>query len=160
MRINQQAFANHSKNIHLLTFISIVIINTLILCLAIYLKRGGIPTRIAMFYDTPTTILAALSLIIYFSKIKLKSRLINWLASSCFAVYLLHTHYALIGEYANIVRLLFYSHNGIVALLYIGIFIILVFTLSIIIDQPRKWLWNIIWKQFEKRTRIIKSDKL
>lgn len=153
LRIHQPSFANHSKNIYLFTFLSIVIISSIILGIAIHLHRGGIPTRMSMFYETPTTILAAMAIIIYFSKIEFKSRFVNWIASSCFAVYLFHTNYLILDEYTNIVRKLFDSHNGVIALLYIGSFIFVVFVISIIIDQPRKLIWNFIREQIDKKIK-------
>lgn len=151
VRKHQPSFSALSKNIYIISFFIIIILNTFILISTILLHRGGIPVRMAMFYETPTTILAALILIIYFSKIHFTSKLINWVASSCFAVYLLHTHYGLLGEYANIIKKLFYSHEGFVVLLSIGCFIIITFIVSIIADQPRKWLWIIIWKVIDKK---------
>lgn len=151
VRIHQPSFASHSKNVYLSSFFIIISINTIILTVAILLHRGGIPTRISMFYETPTTIMAALALIVYFSKVNLSSKAVNWVASSCFAVYLLHTHFALIDVYIIMVCHFFNSHDGVMALLYIGFFVFLTFFISILIDQPRKYLWMIIERVLEKR---------
>lgn len=42
-------------------------------------------------YIAPTTILIAIFTLLMFSKMKIKSKFINWVAASCFAVFLLHT---------------------------------------------------------------------
>lgn len=153
VKIYNPKFSSFKKNCYLYIFAAIIIFNTLFLALAIYLHRDGIPVRMMMFYETPTTIMAALSLLIYFSKLYIKSNLINWVASSSFAVYLLHTHYTLLGEYANTVRHLYHSYDGIIALSAIGLFIIFVFIISILADQPRKFLWNSLWNQYEKMSK-------
>ncbi len=48
--------------------------------------------------DSPLAILAALYLLLAFSKINLQSRMVNWLAASAFAIYLIHEN-ALVSPY-------------------------------------------------------------
>lgn len=59
-------------------------------------------------YNSPLAIIAALYFLLFFSKLKIQSNTINWLAVSAFAIYLIHTnslfypyfnkHIAYIGE--------------------------------------------------------------
>ena len=93
-------------------------------------------------YDQPLVIAASLSLVIYFSKFSFHSRIINWVAASSFAVFLLHTNPNLCEQYfIPIVKTLYNSYNGITGLVAIFLFLITVYVVAIIVDQPRKLLW-------------------
>lgn len=96
-------------------------------------------------YICPFVIVLSLYMVIMFSKFHLQSKIINWFAASCFAVYLFHTHITLFYDYfkPTIVRL-YASYDGIFCLLAIGAFLVGVFLFAILLDQPRKWIWNII----------------
>lgn len=43
-------------------------------------------------YTSPLVIISAIYFFLFFTKIQLKSRFVNWIACSCFAVYLLHSN--------------------------------------------------------------------
>lgn len=49
------------------------------------------PGSAMLTYDNPLVIFGALALVLFFSRISLRSRLVNWIASGVFAVYLVHT---------------------------------------------------------------------
>lgn len=158
IKIYQPSFINYKRIYYLITFGGLILLNTVFLGIAIFLHRGGIPTRIMMFYDTPTTIMASLALLLFFSKLDIRSRFVNWVASSCFAVYLLHTHYLLLGKYADIVRHLYDTYYGVKTLIMIGAFIVLTFMISIIIDQIRKVMWNITWFFISNRCKNVNKQ--
>lgn len=50
------------------------------------------PTGQIFSYINPVVILASVFLLLFFSKLRFTNRLVNWIASSCFAVFLLHTN--------------------------------------------------------------------
>lgn len=49
-------------------------------------------TDIAFKYNSPFVILAAINVLLLFSTMRFKSRIVNWIATSAFSVYLLHMH--------------------------------------------------------------------
>lgn len=102
------------------------------------------------FYDSyicPLVILMSLFMVILFSKLHIQSILINWVAASCFAVYLFHTHITLFYDYfKHFVANLYAQYDSVLCLFVIGVFLLSVFTTAIVLDQPRKWMWNLIAK--------------
>lgn len=101
-------------------------------------------------YVCPFVIISSLFMVIIFSKFRLQSKFINKVASSCFAVYLFHTHISIFYDYFKPTIVSIYSHfNGILCISMIGIFLISVFFTAILLDQPRRWIWNLIAKKYE-----------
>lgn len=97
---------------------------------------------VLLFYNSPTTIMAATFLLLFFSKLSLHSRVVNWLAISALAVYLTHS---------NSYMWQFYDGNILVwhdtlprtdFILRTGLLITAVFVGSILIDKVRIALWN------------------
>lgn len=70
-------------------------------------------------------------------------KIIPWLSTSCFAVYLLHvgTPFAL-KFYTTTIRESYYAHPGIVGALCVAGIILGVFFAAILIDRPRVWIWR------------------
>lgn len=95
-------------------------------------------------YASPINILTASALFLSFSRLKIESRAINWIASSTFAVYLIHCNGRLIGYYTGYVHGLS-THPLIVFLSMVAGFILLVFAGSILIDKIRLLLWERIF---------------
>lgn len=93
------------------------------------------------FYTSPLIIAAAVFLLLFFSKIPFQSRTVNWIAASCFSVYLFH--FILWERYMEPLILSFTNDNfNISALFYIGLSLICFFFLAIFIDKIRIYLWN------------------
>lgn len=101
-------------------------------------------------YDQPLIIVASMSLIIYFSKLSFRSRIVNWIAASSFAVFLLHTNPNLCEQiFVPIVKTLYNSYSGIRCIIAIFVFLIAVYMVAILMDQPRKIMWSKIKKRLE-----------
>ena len=103
-----------------------------------YGGRGGF----LYFYNCPIVIVSALHLLLFFSKISLRSRLINWVAVSAFAIYLTHSS-SFIGKYYDVYLLQWFNQCsradfiGRAVLLIVGVFIA-----SILLDKLRLLLWR------------------
>lgn len=96
-------------------------------------------------YCNPLVILASLFLITFFSTLSFQSRFINFVASSSFAVFLLHTNINLCRPYfVPYVKSIYESYNGINCLVAILVFLICVFAFAILLDQIRKLIWKFI----------------
>lgn len=88
-------------------------------------------------YSAPLVILQAVFLFAFFSKINFQNRFVNWCATSCFAIYLIHMHPTIkqIGYYAfteGLYELPTYQH-----VLILMVLIPSVFLCSIMIDKVR-----------------------
>ena len=99
---------------------------------------GTWPVGIIGFdYAAPLVIMQAVLLFLTFAKMNLSSKFINWCATSCFAIYLIHLHPTIkeIGYYSftrNLYELPVLKH-----ILLLVPFILLVFFGCILIDQIR-----------------------
>lgn len=93
-------------------------------------------------YDSPLAIIAALYLLLAFSKINLQSRTVNWMAGSAFAIYLIHEHNLVSPYYHQ----LFHNLGQWVpapAVVPVAIaFLLLIGLACILADKPREWLWR------------------
>lgn len=125
-------------------FIMTVIINT---CLYIFVTLNHLHLSIYS-YANPFVIIGALGLLGLFLRINIKSnRLINWIATSAFAVYLLHTNTNLfVPTFKPIILSLYESYSGISCIGMILGFLLLTFLIAVLLDQPRKCLWTLLSK--------------
>lgn len=99
-------------------------------------------------YNSPTTIVAALFLLLSFSKIKLQNRFVNWCGISCFAVFLMHVSPSTLWHFKD---LFIYLHNSLSVLMFwTSTFIILIaiFFISILIDKLRIKCWDLVWNRY------------
>ncbi len=102
-------------------------------------------------YISPIVILASLCLLLLFSKLEFHNFTINKIASSTFAVFLLHTNPNLCTQYfVPTVQSIYASYSGVVYLLISFAFLISIYLLAVILDQFRILIWNkmssIVWK--------------
>jgi hypothetical protein len=114
--------------------------------------KCGIKGRYVLFlnslnYNNPLIIISSVSLFIVFSKIKMQSKIINWLASSALAIYLIHG--AL--PYGKLFQYLYQNYgnrwySGIIYFFAVS----LVFIGSIIIDKMRMFITNPIEKKLKQ----------
>ena len=104
-------------------------------------------------YDSPLAIVAALYFLLFFSKLQFQSRVVNWLATSAFAIYLLHGN-SLIAPlyrqlfdqlYANVSLAIWYP-------LMLGIVIILGLAF-VLIDKLRILAWDGILKIAQRKAQ-------
>lgn len=95
-------------------------------------------------YTNPLVIIQSLALLIGFSKLSFQNKLINWVASSCFAVYLLHANELILRDYYGpTIRYWFLNESFIKFLCYTSLFISFIFIISILIDKIRIWLFRL-----------------
>lgn len=102
-------------------------------------------------YTSPLVIIAALHFLLFFSKIHFASRLINWIAASCFGVYLLHSNsYLAKPYYDNIILAWFEEAERGAFVARSAVFVATVFVAAILIDKLRAYLWERITTLFPK----------
>ena len=104
-------------------------------------------------YTNPLVIASSQYLLLAFSKMNFQSGIINKIAASSFAVFLLHTNPNLCKQYfIPTIHLLNKEFSGILFLITTLLFLISVFFVAILIDQLRIYLWN----KIEKSTKVFK----
>ena len=140
VRIYQPSYTQWSKSKNLLMYISLSTFTALMLIITCYFDKVG---YFCMFwtYTSPLVIAGALYLLLFFNRFAFQNKGINWIAASCFAVYLFHFF---IWEYfmKPHIQQLAVTYNGISCLLVITGLLSTFFTAAILIDKIRLYIWN------------------
>lgn len=109
--------------------------------------KAEIMTRlvIAFSYSSPLVILQSVFLFLFFARMEFHSRIVNWAAESCLAIFLIHMHPAIkqVGYYQyteGLYLMPFFSHVGILIGLIFSVFIG-----SILIDKIRIMISDLIY---------------
>ena len=122
-----------------------VICTLLMLIIEYFSIRFSVPVLDTFSYINPLVILSSISVVFIFSQIKIQSRVINWIATSCFAVFLIHTNINLcVPYYKSFINHIYVGYDGIWCVGLIFLFILAVFVFSILLDQIRKFFWKFI----------------
>ena len=147
MNVHRPRFARFSPRADLTLFVVICGLTALTI---FFLKRHFDLGGVLFFYNSPNVILSALFLLLFFSKLQLRSRVVNWLAVSAFSIYLTHSS-SFIGQFYDITIL---RWHGVLSLplfvLSTAALILAVFFASILIDKLRLLLWRPVEKAFPK----------
>ncbi len=114
--------------------------------LGFLITRLGLPIAGRIFtYTNPLVIIQSLSLLIGFSKLSFQNKLINWVASSCLAVYLLHANELILRPYyGTTIKNWYLQENLLTFLFHTVLFISLIFIASILVDKIRNRLFQIM----------------
>lgn len=137
------------------TYLSFVSLNTLLFYFVI--KHNS--QIYVNGYSNILIVLASASLLIWASSWKMKhSKLINWISASAFAVYLFHMNPFTMGYYSNYCRYFYHNYNGILCLCGLGLVMLVTFVISILLDQPRKWLWKWISQRYNPSLNFRKNQ--
>lgn len=139
-----------SQKLYITVYISIILF---IAILAFTVTRLGIPIAGRLFtYTNPLVLLESLLLIIIFSRISIKSKIINWVGISCFSVYLLHANELLLRPYyGKIINNFSVTESIECFLISTTLFILGIFLISILLDKVRIAVWNIIISYLSKQ---------
>ena len=95
-------------------------------------------------YDNPLIILSSMALLLFFCKFRFQSPVVNWLAASSFAVYIVHFNPYVFKFFKRGVLYFTSTLDG--GLLVLGIFLFLsaVYLFCVFIDQIRIGMWNLL----------------
>lgn len=131
------------KKWDIVIYIAIVVIMTF---LSFIFKKYSITFGDRLFlYSSPLIIISAVHFMLFFTKFKLSNKYINWIASSCFGIYLLHSNSFIAKPYYdNIILKWFENNTRVDFILYSICFLILVFCISILIDKVRNLIWTFL----------------
>lgn len=101
-------------------------------------------------YDNPLVVIGAAAMVMWFSKIKIQpNKTINVIAKSAFAAYLFHATPAIVQNiYFPIVNKVYNLTDGLLSLLGIIAIISIFFSVGILLDQPRMWMWQKLSNRF------------
>ena len=138
---------NLDKKYDLMVFLVCITINTFLGVTGLYLGINIFSKVYA--YTNPFTIIASLYLLLFFSKINIRSsRKVNMLAAGSFAVYLIHSQVDIRPLFNRAVQYLYTSFDNVTCILFLFVFLVLVYIASVAIDFPRLWMWNKLSNRF------------
>lgn len=95
-----------------------------------------------LIYTSPFVVVPSVLLVLMFSKMEFTSKAINWLASSCFAIYLIHQHLMVRPYYIRACKQIFDNYNGLSYMGMIILFLLIVALASILVDKVRMLCWS------------------
>lgn len=123
----------------------------LILCvfnlLFLYLNHSITVSGRLYSYASPIVIASSLYLLFFFSKLSFTDKMVNWVASSCFAVYLFHCNGFLFEKYFKQVIYAIYCDVQ-YALIGISAYILFIYMVAILLDKIRFYFWNKLSDRF------------
>ena len=110
------------------------------------------------YYLNPFVLCPSIYLLLFFSKIKLSCKIINTIAISSVAAFLLHANQNFYASYyLKTIQDWFVSESPVVFLLKSITFIVLLFLIAVIIDKIRLYLWNNLMNVFIKKRLLTKE---
>lgn len=95
-------------------------------------------------YVSPVVILSSICLFVAFVKMDFSSRIVNWIATSVFSVYLVHCNPYVFEYYTKICSDFFEQYNTCV---YVGLMLVLllgIFIVSVFVDKVRIQIWRMM----------------
>ncbi len=101
-----------------------------------------------MRYDNPLVIISSLGLLSTFAHMRFHSRVVNGLATACFAVYIIHFDPLVFHYFAWAVRWIYLSTSGLLTVVGIGAFLVLVFLACWLIDRVRLGASRLVFSFF------------
>lgn len=128
---------------HLLFYLLFTAIPVAISTFGIYTKGKELG---ATMYSSLFVIAASLSLFLVFDKLRLESRAINWLASSAFAIYLVHQAPGMFDLYQKFFSTAYEQMHGAWFIPFVLVATIVMGFVSILLDKVRMVLWELILK--------------
>lgn len=139
VRKNMASF-NCNKIVCLAGYLCCSLVLILIYIFSIYWDLNIISSRMNN-YTNPLIIVSSLSLLLYFSQLNFRNKIVNTFGISSFAVYLLHCNPNVFNLYVDSIRTIVVNHNAIEFLLVL-VMICIWFLSAVIIDRLRIIIWD------------------
>ena len=144
-----------SAMICLAVFLIAITANSLLSFFVTANSLGDEASSLLHAYLNPLNLVAAVAMLLCFSKLKFQSRFINGVAVSCLAVFLFHKNSILGPFYGSAGWYLFTHFSGPAYVLRCLAFIVLVFAVSVLIDRVRMTCWKPLEKWFVQLDRRL-----
>ena len=116
------------------------------LALTYFYNKGG---TLLFLYSSPLVILSSVFFFLFFTKLSFHSRIVNWVAASCFAVYLVHNSpFVFHAYYIDVIKQWFVTESRVYFILYSLGLIVVYFVFSILFDKVRIVTWDILRRSY------------
>lgn len=131
-----------SRVIMLLSYLSLTVFVVVIAFVQNYVPIGR---SLMWVYNSPLVYTSSVCLFAFFCQLHIAyNKIINWLAASAFAVLLFHM--SLFKTYQSICKWIYDNYNGIACIAASCGFIIALYLIVTLLDQPRKFIFDFISK--------------
>lgn len=130
----------------LLIIIGSVLINTCAAFVLSWLGKGDM-VELVYYYCNPLLIIQSLCILVLFSRMTFQSRFVNWVAGSCFAVYLIHMHPMVRDYFFEEVSRIWQMPSMGKLTLYFLVLTLAIYIVSILVDKLRIVVWNLVSKR-------------
>ena len=139
-----------NRNTYLFLYIGLSLLLAFLACLMMnYGMQVSLNSRLYN-YGNPLVILSSVSLLLYFSRLKFHSNIVNVIAASSLAVYLFHCNEYVFPYYRMLMKCLISGSNyGFILALFA---ILCIFILSVLIDRLRMLSYSLC-QSFTKRKK-------
>lgn len=101
--------------------------------------------------DNPLIILAGILMLLSFKQLTFQSKIVNWLAASSFAVYLIHYSPFVYPYFMKGMRYLYYNFDGMIYAALLLMALLVVFFICTLFDQLRIFCWKIVQPLFDSK---------
>ena len=119
----------------------------------------GKPSIVARFtaYNSPFVIFGSLCLLLLFSRLDFRSKAVNWLAVSCFSIYLYHCHPLVLPHFTSFFSGLYERFGGAWYLLLAPCCLLAVGMACILADRLRLLTWNRLWPWLQRSIPALRK---
>ena len=112
--------------------------------------RNDWPEFSLLFYTSPFVIIAAVSLLLLFTQLKIQSSIINWIAISVFPVYLFHLH-PVISPFFKSLCMQLADNLSSFSYSLTAIFLAIIMLLAcVLVDKIRLLCWKLLYNGMQK----------
>lgn len=141
MRLYPNKYTQFNKYIDLSLYLVLSVFTAVCsLALTYFWGKGG---TVLFLYSSPLVILSSVFFFLFFTKIMFQNSFVNWVSTSCFAVYLVHTSpYIFHIYYIDVIRCWYEVESCFSFLLNTFGLIVFFYVFSIIFDKVRILIWN------------------
>lgn len=106
---------------------------------------GKIIWRLSYPYCSPMLLLNALLLFVILGNLRFHSKLVNWIASSTLAIYLIHSHPFVLEYIGNLIPWIGEkSFNMLAFILFLVLYSLIIMMISVLIDKALNPLWHLL----------------
>lgn len=149
MRIYPNKYTQFNKYIDLSLYFHISIFTAISSLVLTYIyDKGG---TFLFLYSSPLVILSSVFFFLFFTKLSFHSRIVNWVAASCFAVYLVHNSpYIFYPYYIDVIKQWYETETRLFFLLYTIGLMAAFFVFSILFDKVRLVVWIFLCRVYNQ----------
>ena len=93
-------------------------------------------------YNNPVIVLESIAFFVIFARFSFKNRFVNWVASTSFAVYLIHMHFSVWPHMLRpMLSNIYDTYGGIGYVILATLVGVATFAICTLVDKPREWLF-------------------